>query len=55
MAGDVVLFPANLQVLAGDPSGADPPGLAGDLESYRTVGLVEASAAGRVPATLGSS
>jgi hypothetical protein len=55
MVGDVVLFPANLKVLAGDPSGADPPGLVGDLESYRTVCLVEASAAGRVPSTLGSS
>jgi hypothetical protein len=55
MAGDVVLFTANLKVLAGNPSGTDPSGLAGDLESYRTLGLVEASAAERVPATLGSS
>jgi hypothetical protein len=55
MAGDVVLFTANLKVLAGNPSGTDPSGLAGDLESYRTVGLVEASAAGRVPTSMGSS
>jgi hypothetical protein len=55
MAGDLVLFPANLEMLAGDPSGTDPSGLARDLESYRTASLVEASAAGRVPATVGSS